>query len=115
MASGEFNTDVAGWTPERREKEKDMADTVSSEFRLQMEGYGLTTAEIHYHLPDHPSLLQLYVWQDYDLAPAFPELKGFLQYWERELDGPLHSVRVAHHRLIRPSEWRAVEGIITVH
>jgi uncharacterized protein Usg len=44
---------------------------VSREFRLQMEGYGLTTAEIHYHLPDYPRLLQLYVWQEYDLAPEF--------------------------------------------
>ena len=85
---------------------------VSREFRLLMDGYGLTTAEIHYHLPDHPSLLQLYVWQEYDLAPDFPELKGFLGYWQRELEGALHSVRVAHHRLIRPSEWRAVEGIM---
>ncbi|AEH87733.1 usg protein [Mesorhizobium sp. B283B1A] len=91
-----------------------MIASVSKEFRLQMEGYGLTTAEIHYHLPDHPSLLQLYVWQDYDLAPEFPELHGFLSYWERELEGPLHSVRVAHHRLIQPSEWRAIDGIIAI-
>lgn len=55
-----------------------MVNAVSTEFRLQMSGYGLTTAEIHYHLPDHPSLLQLYVWQDYDLAPDFPTLRGFL-------------------------------------
>lgn len=54
-----------------------MASTVSGEFRLQMNGYGLTAAEIHYHLPDHPSLLQLYVWQDYDLAPDFPTLTVF--------------------------------------
>ena len=86
---------------------------VSREFRLRMNRYGLTTAEInHHHLPDHPILLQLYVWQEYDLAPDFPELKGFLGYWQRELEGALHSVRVAHHRLIRPSEWRAVEGIM---
>ncbi|UCI08141.1 usg protein [Mesorhizobium sp. B1-1-8] len=92
-----------------------MVNTVSREFRLQMVGYGLTTAEIHYHLPDHPSLLQLYVWQEYDLAPEFPELQEFLGYWERELVGALHSVRVAHHRLIQPSEWRAVDGIIAIH
>lgn len=92
-----------------------MATEVSREFRLQMEGYGLTTAEIHYHLPDHPSLLQLYVWQDYDLAPHFPELKDFLGYCERELEGALHSVRVAHRRLIKPSEWRAVDGIFAIH
>ena len=89
---------------------------VSRDFIKQLKGYGLTTAEIHYGFPDHPSLLQLYVWQDYDVAPDFPTLKGFLDFWRRELDGPLHSIRIAHQRLIRPSEWRAVrDGLILVH
>src|SRR5690606_5537637 len=92
-----------------------MIATVSKEFRVQMQGYGLTTAEIHYRMPDHPSLLQLYVWQEYDLAPDFPELRGFLDYWKETLEGALHSVRVAHHRLIKPSEWKAVDGIIAIH
>ena len=48
------------------------------------------------------------------VAPDFPTLMGFLDYWERELDGPLHSVRVAHHRLIGPHEWRNVDGIISM-
>ena len=59
--------------------------------------------------------LQLYIWQDYDLAPAFPILARFLDHWRRELEGPLHSVRVAHRRLIRPTEWRAVDGVIEIH
>ena len=88
---------------------------VSRDFQRQMEGYGLTTAEIHYRLPDFPALLQTYVWQDYDLAPEFPTLLGFLDHWRRALDGPLHSVRVAHRRLIRPCEWRAVDGILRLH
>jgi len=85
------------------------------ELRLQMQGYGLTTAEIHYHMPDHPRLLQLYVWQDYDLAPVFPALRRFLDFWERELDGGLHSVRIAHRRLIGPNEWRSLEGMFPLH
>lgn len=86
----------------------------SKAFELQMMGYGLTTAEIHYHLPDHPAVLQLYVWQEYDLAPKFPTLKGFLDFWTKELDGVLHSVRIAHNRLISPREWRAVNGVFTL-
>jgi uncharacterized protein Usg len=81
---------------------------VSMEFRMQLEGYGLTTASILYNMPDHPSLLQTYVWQAYDIAPRFPELHRFLTFWERELEGPLHSVRVAHRRLIRPAEIATV-------
>ncbi|MFZ5727105.1 MAG: usg protein [Pseudomonadota bacterium] len=80
----------------------------------QLRGYGLTTAEIHYYRPDHPSLLQLFVWQDYDLAPDFPVLFDFLDHWRREIEAALHSVRIAHERLIRPAEWRAVDGVISV-
>jgi uncharacterized protein Usg len=57
--------------------------------------YRITTAEILYHLPDHPEILQTYIWQDLDLAPEFPVLRKFLDFWHRELDGKLHSVRVA--------------------
>lgn len=88
---------------------------VSSDFVKQLQGYGLTTAEILYRLPDHPSLLQSYYWQEYDLAPNFPVLIRFLDFWRDRLDGGLHSVRVAHCRLIKPAEYRAVDGIIHLH
>ena len=67
------------------------ARDVSPDFIRQLAGYGLTTAEILYHLPDHPGLLQSYVWQAYDLAPAFPALTKFLTFWRDTLDGALHS------------------------
>lgn len=90
-----------------------MASTVSasSDFVKQLEGYGLTTAQILYRMPDHPALLQTYLWQHYDLCPHFPELNRFLDFWARELDGPLHSVTVAHARLIKPAELRSVGGV----
>ncbi len=85
------------------------------DFVKQLDGYGLTTAEIHYRMPDQLSMLQLFVWQQYDLAPEFPTLRGFLDFWQREIEGPLYSVRVAHARLIRPAEFRAVNGVVTLH
>ena len=91
------------------------ADPASRDFRLQLEGYGLTTAQILYRLPDHPSLLQTYVWQEYDLFPKFPALNRFLAFWLETLEGPLHSVTVAHSRLIRPAEIRAVNGEFRLH
>ena len=77
-----------------------------SEMAKLLKDYRLTTAEILYHLPDHPRLLQTYVWQEYDIAPRFPVLKRFLDFWEENLDGSLHSVRIASTRLIRPSDLR---------
>jgi uncharacterized protein Usg len=76
----------------------------------QLQGFSLTTAEILYRLPDFPRLLQSYVWQDYDVAPNFPKLVDFLDYWAANLDGPLYRVRVAHRRLIAPQEFTFVEG-----
>ncbi len=76
----------------------------------QLDGYSLTTAEILYQLPDHRSLLQSYIWQDYDLAPRFPRLTDFLGFWAANLEGPLYRVRVAHRRLIAPHEFNFVEG-----
>lgn len=66
--------------------------------------YRLTTAQIYYHLPDHPSFIQEFIWQDYDVAPKFPELKQFLGFWVREIEGKLHSVYVASQKLITPSD-----------
>jgi uncharacterized protein Usg len=80
----------------------------TGEFRKQLLGFGLTTANILYRMPDHPAVLQSYVWQAYDLAPLFPELRKFLEFWKRELEGPLHSVQVAHKRLIAAREVRTV-------
>ena len=67
----------------------------SADFRRQLEGFGLTTAKILYRMPDHPGILQNYIWQQHDLHPHFPELKKFLDFWTRELDGLLHSVTIA--------------------
>ena len=70
----------------------------------QLNGYNLTTAKILYHMPDYNNILQEYVWQDYDLAPKFPVLGSFLDFWTREIDGALHSVYVGKNTLITPSD-----------
>lgn len=87
----------------------------SSDFIKQLAGYGLATAEILYRLPDHPRLLQTYIWQDYDIAPDFPTLIKFLTFWRQKLDGPLHSVRVGHSKLIKPAEIKTIDGEFRLH
>lgn len=88
---------------------------IAQDFKRQVDGYGLTTANILYRRPDHPWLLQSYVWQDYDLCPDFPELNGFLEFWRKSLEGALHSITVAHCGLIKPAEIRAVDGVFRLH
>lgn len=83
---------------------------ISSDFQMRVAGFGLTTANIYYRRPDCPALLQSYLWQAHDLHPEFPNLRRFLDFWRRELDGALHSVIVAHAGLIKPQEFKAIDG-----
>ena len=83
--------------------------------RLNTRGYGLTTANILYRRPDHPWLLQSYVWQSYDECPEFPALHRFLAFWQDSLDGTLHSVTVAHSKLVTPAQMRTVNGVFQLH
>lgn len=84
-------------------------------FLDQAAGYRLTTVQILYHLPDYPALLQEFIWQQLDIAPDFPTLKKFLNFWERRIDAPLHSVKIASAALVSPAELRRADGLFTLH
>jgi uncharacterized protein Usg len=83
--------------------------------RLQLEGYRLATAEILYQLPDHPRLLQSFIWQHYDIHPEFPVLRKFLDFWTQTIEGKLHSVRVTRMALLTPGGYRTVEASYQLH
>ena len=84
-------------------------------FVAQLNNYRITTAEILYWMPDHKHVLQSYVWQNLDLAPRFPNLTKFLEFWETNLDGKLHRVRVASAQLIKPAEFGFASGLYHLH
>jgi len=84
--------------------------TRDSEIGLKLQGYRLTTAEVLYYMPDHPDLLQSFLWQTYDLAPKFPRVHRFLLFWKDEIEAVIHSVRLASSALVAPTEWRPVDG-----
>lgn len=86
-----------------------------TETDLMLRGYGLTTAEFIYRMPDHRNVLNTFLWQDYDLAPDYPKLFGFIAFWQEKIEGPLHSVRFSHRKLISPGEWRNVTGEFVLH
>jgi len=85
------------------------------EMHRLLKGYRLTTAEILYHMPDHPGLLQTFIWQELDIAPKFPVLGKFLRFWEDKIEGRLHSVRVATCGILCPLDVRHVGSEFTLH
>ena len=86
-----------------------------SDHRQTLRDRRLTTAEIIYHLPDHPDLLQSFIWQKLDVAPDFPELRRFLEFWSRNLEGKLHSVRVGQARYYGPPRFRLLAATHRLH
>jgi uncharacterized protein Usg len=80
-----------------------------------LKGYCLTTAEVLYRIPDYPDLLQSFIWQTLDLPPEYPTLIKFLDYWDSNLEGRIHSVNVASHNLIKPAAMRRVDAVWTLH
>ena len=53
--------------------------------------------------------------QQSHLAPDYPRLFGFIEFWQERIEGPLHSVRFTHRKLIGLGEWRNVVGEFRLH
>lgn len=86
-----------------------------TDLELQLQNYRLCTAQIFYYMPDHPTLLQEFVWQQLDIAPRFPVLHRFIEFWQQKLDAKLHSVKVANTEIIKPAEIRLFNNPLVVH
>lgn len=84
----------------------------TNEFALRLKGWRLATAEVLYYMPDHPKLLQSFVWQTLDLAPAYPRIHKFLDFWRAEIDAVIHSVRLASGEQLAPAR---IEGATILH
>jgi uncharacterized protein Usg len=92
-----------------------MTTAQPSATELMLKGYGLTTAQFFYRIPDYKLVLNVFIWQDYDLFPDHHKLFAFIEFWQENIDGPLHSVSFVHRKQISPGEWRNVVGEFKYH
>lgn len=84
----------------------------TDEFSLRLLGWRLATAEVLYYMPDHPSLLQSFMWQTLDLAPAYPRIHKFLDFWRSEIDAVIHSVRLASGETLAPARINSADYLL---
>lgn len=85
---------------------------VDNELSLRMAGWRLATAEVLYYMPDHPSLLQSFVWQTLDLAPKYPRIHQFLEFWRREIDAVIHSVQLSSGETLAPAVVKSAKAML---
>ena len=84
----------------------------NQEMALRLKGWRLATAEVLYYLPDHPSLLQSFIWQTLDLAPSYPRIHRFLDFWRREIDAVIHSVQLGTGETLAPGKLESASVIL---
>ncbi len=84
----------------------------TGDFEAQLKGKRLTTAEVLFYMPDHPALLQSFLWQTLDEAPDFPRIQRFLNFWREQIDAVIHSVQISSAQQIAPARLRTV-GLIS--
>jgi uncharacterized protein Usg len=84
----------------------------NEDLSLRLRGWRLTTAEVLYYMPDHPALIQSFIWQTLDLAPAYPRIHRFLDFWRREIDAVIHSVRLASGEMLAPPRFGRVDLLV---
>ena len=84
----------------------------TDEFALRLKGWRLATAEVLYYMPDHPTLLQSFIWQTLDLAPSYPRIHKFLDFWRTEIQAVIHSVNLVSGEQLAPAKIRNVATIL---
>ena len=89
--------------------------TYDEELGRQLRGERLTTTQVLYYMPDSPSLLQEFVWQTLDLAPEYPRIHRFLDFWRREIDAVIHSVTVGSAGLVAPARLTIAKDLGSLH
>ncbi len=85
---------------------------IQNEMSMRLSGWSLTTAEVLYYMPDHPALLQTFVWQTLDLAPSYPRIHQFLEFWRREIDAVIHSVQLATGETLAPASIQTANAYL---
>ena len=49
----------------------------------------VATVQVVYYIPDYLHIVNEFVWQTEDQIPEFPRITKFLNYWDKNIDGPI--------------------------
>jgi uncharacterized protein Usg len=75
----------------------------------------LVTVSVLYYLPDHPSLINEFLWQTMDLGPKYPRIGQFLDFWRREIDATIKEVMISGSRSLAPRMVLKIDEMLVLH
>ena len=50
--------------------------------------------QVVYYMPDYLNLVNEFIWQTRDQLPDYPRIGRFLEYWDKNIDGPIKEVYI---------------------
>jgi uncharacterized protein Usg len=54
----------------------------------------VATVQVVYYIPDYLNIVQEFIWQTEDQLPEYPRITKFLNYWDKNIDGPIKEVYI---------------------
>ena len=57
----------------------------------------VASVQVVYYIPDYMSLVNEFIWQTEDTLPEYPRITRFLDYWDKNIDGPIKEAYIYDH------------------
>ena len=54
----------------------------------------VATVQVVYYIPDYLNIVQEFILQTEDQIPEYPRITKFLNYWDKNIDGPIKEVYI---------------------
>jgi uncharacterized protein Usg len=54
----------------------------------------VATVQVVYYIPDYLHVVNEFMWQTEDQIPNYPRITKFLDYWDKNIDGPIKEVYI---------------------
>jgi len=65
--------------------------------QIILKKWTVASVQVVYYIPDYMSLVNEFVWQTEDQLPEYPRITRFLDYWDKNIDGPIKEVYIYDH------------------
>ena len=57
----------------------------------------VASVQVVYYIPDYMNLVNEFILQTEDQHPEYPRITRFLDYWDKNIDGPIKEVYIYDH------------------
>jgi uncharacterized protein Usg len=61
---------------------------------IHIHKWTVATVQVVYYIPDYLHIVNEFVWQTDDQLPEYPRITRFLDYWDKNIEGPIKEVYI---------------------